>query len=514
VIRPHLLCSKLCFLLGGALLLVGCTTLGPDFEEPDVTWLEAWETDLYGLSGDGEPDPGFDLGSWWQLFDDPALNQLIEAARTSNPTLRIAGLRVLESRAVLGIARSGRYPQVNQLSGGANAVSSREIGSGQGGSDSLVDYQLGFGLGWELDFWGRFQRGIESADAAFFASIVSHRDVQVLLTAQVADLYFAYLTTRARIAIAGRNAGIQQRSYEITEELYRSGQSSELDLQQARTQYLSTRSEIPALEITLTNLRNALAALLGRPPGALPELASAPEDLPQTQPALVRELPARLLMRRPDVRTAAWQVAAQSAQIGIARADYFPAISLVGTIGVSGNSLSASPDTGLVSVGPGFTWNIFDYGRIGNNVRVQDARLEQAIANFQNRVLDAAREIDDTAVSIAKTEERKQYLSASVDAALRSLELANTRYREGYADFQRVLDAQRVLFLQAEQELVNRSSHISAIVNFYKALGGGWRATPVEELIEEPVRERMRSRSNWGDLLDAPLPEPALPGPG
>ena len=221
---------------------------------------------------------------------------------------------------------------------------------------------------------------------------------------------------------------------------------------------------------------------------------------------LINDVPARLLIRRPDIRTAAWQVAAQSAQIGIAEADFYPAISLLGNISWSGSSLSGSPNTRTLGVGPAFTWNIFDYGRISNNVRVQDARLQQAIEGFQNAVLQAAREIDDAAITVVKTAERRSLLKDSVRASERALELANTLYIEGYAGFERVLDAQRAVFAQAQQELSNQGNHISAVINLYRAIGGGWTRTPVEEIVPPAVRETMKVRSDWGDLLTAPIP--------
>lgn len=494
-------------LLVSAIGLSACTTLGPDYQRPDVAWLEEWQTSLYGQLADADRQAFSDLRFWWHLFDDPALNQLVEAARQANPSLRIAGLRILESRAQLGIAGSALYPQVKQLGSAVSYVNTRRRGGALPNNDEdFVSYQAGFNLGWELDFWGRFQRGVESADAAFFSSIANQQDAQVLLSAQVADLYFAYRTTEWRIAIARENAAIQNRSYEITRRVYASGQQSELDLQQARTQYLSTLATIPDLQITLTQTRNALTTLLGRPPGDLPELSGETRRLPAVEPLLIRGIPARLLMRRPDVRAAAWQIAAQSAQIGIAEADFYPAISLLGSIGWTGNSQSRSPDTGTFTLGPGLTWNIFDQGRIANNVRLQDARLQQLIEQYQNTVLQAAREIDDAAIRVVKTAERQTLLTDAVVAARRSLELANTRYREGYADFNRVLDAQRALFSQTERELVNQGSQVSAVIALYKSLGGGWLDTPVEQLIPQPVRDDMQRRSDWGELLSSPLP--------
>jgi len=470
--------------LWAAFALNACTTLGPDYQEPEVQWLGEWNTSLYGQIGTPEQQAEADLSFWWRVFDDPVLNGLIESAKQANPSLRIAGLRILESRAQLGIAGSTLYPQVQQIGGAINYVNTRQRGGNLPNDDqSLTTYQTGFNLGWELDFWGRFSRGIESADAAFFASIANQQDAQVLLSAQVADLYYAYRTLEQRIAIARKNAAIQKRSYEITERVYQSGQESELDLQQAKTQYLATLSTIPELQISLTQTRNAISALMGRPPGDIPELSGRSGRLPVVKPVVVRDIPARLLMRRPDIRAAAWQAAAQSAQIGIAEAEFYPTITLLGSIGWSGDSLSSSPDIGSLAVGPGLSWNIFDYGRIENNVRVQDARLQQLIELYQETVLQAAREIDDAAISVVKTAEQRRTLNASVRAAQRALDLANTLYQEGYADFQRVLDAQRASFSQSERELINQGSHVSAVIALYKALGGGWLDTPVQDLI-------------------------------
>ncbi len=482
--------------------LGGCVTLGPDYEEPDVSWLQDWQTDLYGQADSESERADADLRFWWQVFDDPVLSALVADARQHSPTMQLAGLAVLQSRAVAGIAGAARYPQVQQITGNAASVTSGETGSGE--TDSFGDYGASLGIGWELDFWGRFRRSIESADAAFFASIANQQNVQVLLASQVANLYYGYLATKRRIEIAEQNAALQKRSFEITEELYNSGQESELDLQQAKTQYLATLSSIPPLEITLVTTRNGLAALLGRPPGEVPELDNVPEDLPLVEPQVLTDIPAHLLARRPDIRAGAWAVAAQSAQIGVARADYYPAISLVGSLGLSGDTLSADTATGVV--GSAFTWNVFDYGLIGNNVRLQDARLQQTVVYYQNSVLQAAAEIDDAAINVVKTHERKEILAETVAAANRSLEIARTRYQEGYADFQRVLDAQRTLFSQTERELINRADHVTAVVSLYAALGGGWLETSVDDLIPEEVREQMRSRTKWGDLLDAPLP--------
>jgi NodT family efflux transporter outer membrane factor (OMF) lipoprotein len=484
-------------------LLAACSTLGPNYVAPEVAWLDEWQLSSEQLESVRAAQDQVDLRFWWEILQDSTLNQLIGAAKQGSPSLRIAGLRVLESRAALGIAGSTLYPQVQQLSGEVSQTGVRQDGASQ--TTQYTSSQVAASAAWELDFWGRFRRGIESADAAFFASIANQQNLQVLINAQIAELYFAYRTNEARINIARENAAIQQRSYEIAESLFNSGQSSELDLQQAKTQYLTTMSKIPGLELALTQLRNGLGALLGRAPGDLPELESPDYKLPCIQPARMEEVPAQLMMRRPDIRAAALQVAAQSAQIGIAQADYYPAISLFGSIGWSDSSNAGSQET--AAVGPSLRWNIFDWGRIENNIRVQDARLQQLIESYQETVLQAAREIDDAGTAVLKTTETQVIIDESVEAASRALQIANSRYKEGYADFQRVLDAQRALAAQADVQVINQGSHISAVIGLYRSLGGGWINMGIEELVPEEIRTKMEHRSDWGDLLIAPFPE-------
>jgi NodT family efflux transporter outer membrane factor (OMF) lipoprotein len=482
-------------------LLSACTMLGPDYQEPDTAWLRAWDAGLHGLSGEGDDVA---LQAWWRLFRDPVLDRLVQEAASGNRDLRLAALRIFESRALAGIAGAGLYPQVQQVSGAVDYVAA--LGKDAGPSDYL-GYQAALTVGWELDFWGRFRRAIESADAAFFAAVENERAVQVLIHAEVVDRYLAYRVLQERIRIARHNAGIQKRSFQIATELYESGNTSELDLQQARTQYLSTLAAIPQLELSLRQTGNALAVLLGRVPGDLPELETAADyRLPMIDGPRIAEAPTRLLLRRPDVRAAAWRVAAQSAQIGVAQADLYPAVSLLGTLGWAGSSLAGVPGSGRFTLGPGLRWNIFDHGAIRNNVRLQDARLQQAIEQYQNTVLQAVREVDNAAVAVVKTREQAALLERTVASARRALEIANTRYREGYSDFQRVLDAQRALFAEADRRVVNQGAHLAAVIQLYKGLGGGWSPRGTGELLPAQLRGTMKERTDWGGLLDAPLP--------
>ena len=314
--------------------------------------------------------------------------------------MKIAGLRVLEARAQLGIALAGRYPQVQQANADVLSSARKRSDGFNPRSGAYWQYGAGFSVGWELDFWGRFSRAIESANAAFFAAQANRDDALVLLHAQVADTYFTLRTAEARLRIARENAQLQKRSFEIAQKLFKSGETDELDLQQAKTQYLGTLSSIPDLESQIVLAHHALSVLTGRPPGPLPELDVAPGKagvVPLVGHAVLQDVPANLLLRRPDVRAAEYQMAAQSALIGVAKADLYPSVTLLGSLVWSASSLTGSPNTLAVVAGPSVTWNIFDHGKITNNVRVQDARLQQLTVAYQNTVREAAREADDAA---------------------------------------------------------------------------------------------------------------------
>ncbi|KGE03038.1 Outer membrane efflux family protein [Pseudohaliea rubra DSM 19751] len=492
------------------LFCAACAPLGPEFQEPESDWLATWQPTLYGQVTD--PDPAWEaaLTQWWQRFEDPRLAALIDHARRANPGLRSAGLRVLEARAALGIASGNRYPQRQRIEGSA-AVAGVDNSAGLDPDRTDTSASLGLSLAWELDFWGRFRRAVESAEAASFATITAQRDAQLLLTAEVAARYYGYKTTLRRIRVARQNVAVQARSLEITTRLFDEGQTAELDLQQAKVQYLSTRAGIPSLEIALARQRNALAALLGRPPGDIPGLDTIDDSLPAVAPQAIPALPARLLARRPDVRTAAWQAAAQSARIGIAAAELYPAIGLAGSIGWSGSSLALAPDRTVLAAGPTLRWNILNYGRLENAVRIEDARLQQALEGYRAAVLTAAREIDDAAVQVVKTAERQGDLDASLTAAERSLALATRRYQEGYSGFQRVLDAQRALAAQADRAIGNQGDHLQAVIRLYAALGGGWETATADTLLPAETQEALRARGAWDKHLDAAPAEPHEP---
>ena len=486
-----------------ALLLIalgfsGCVQLGPDFAPQKTAWIDHWNSSALEQASQQKAQP--DTLQWWTIFKDPVLDRLIAEADAGNPNLQIAGLRVLEARAALGIAQSGLYPQLQQATAESLYLDRNQTGGVLPRDVNAWQYGAGFNLGWELDFWGRFSRAIEASDATYFATQANYENALVLLRAQVADTYFVLRTTEARLKIARENAQLQKRSYEITERLFKSGNSAELDLQQAKTQYLGTLSTVPELEALVLRTRNALAVLLGMPPGVLPPLAENQALIPLIDAAVLQDVPANLLLRRPDVRAAELLAAAQSARIGIAETDFYPSITLLGSIGWSATSLDGVSDNRDMIVGPSLNWNLFDHGRISNNVRVQDARLQQLIEAYRDSVLQAAREADDAATGLVKSLERERILREAALSAKRSTTLASAQYREGYSDFQRVLDAQRALFVQQDNYLITRGNAVSNLIALYKALGGGWHNNL--PLIDPATREQMQQRTDWGDLLD------------
>jgi NodT family efflux transporter outer membrane factor (OMF) lipoprotein len=494
-------------LLIGAVCMGGCVEVGPDFHRQHEAWTEHWSSPAIEQTTSQQAQP--DAQQWWQVFADQNLEHLIAEADAHNADLKIAGLRVMEARAQLGIALSGRYPQVQQINGDVLYGAERRSEGSHPHDGGFLQYSAGFSVGWELDFWGRFSRAIESADAAYFAARANHDDVLVLLHAQVATTYYALRTAEARLRIARENAKLQKRSFEITERLFKSGESDELDLQQAKTQYLGTLATIPDFENQIMLDRHALSILIGRPPGPLPELEEQPGKegvIPLIDRAVLQDVPVNLLLRRPDVRAAELQVAAQSALIGVAQADLYPSVTLLGSLTWTATSVAGAPSTLALVGGPSVSWNVFDYGKIRNNVRVQDARLQELIVAYQETVREAAREADDAATGLVSALERESILRDAQLAALRSLTLANTIYREGYSDFQRVLDAQRALSAQQDAYVVNRGNAVSSLITLYAAVGGGWHTG--EPLVDAATRQQMEQRTNWGDLLDESKPPP------
>jgi NodT family efflux transporter outer membrane factor (OMF) lipoprotein len=515
------------FLLGLMVLVLlvgGCSLLpmvGPDYTKPQAPEAEGWiEKDDPKIKS--EPT---DLSTWWRVFDDPVLDTLIETAYQQNLPLQIAGIRILEARAQLGIAIGGMFPQQQQGRGAYTRVNVSEHAANTTGTLDFAygEIDLGFDAAWELDFWGKFRRSVESSLGNLEASIASYDDILVTLTAEVARSYVLIRTLEERLAIARENVRIQERSLRIAEVRFEGGEVTELDVQQAKALLGDTQALIPRLRSSLRQAKNGLGTLLGKLPGEVDMILIEQKPIPTVPAEVAVGIPAELLRRRPDIRFAERQLAAQSPQIGVAKADLFPHFVLFGSIGIrasdaaltaagglSGSTFSDlwDPDSIEFFGGPAFRWDILHYGRIRNRVRVQDARFQQLVANYQNTVLRAAQEVEDSMVAFLRGQEEAGFLSNSVAAAARSVELSMIQYREGLVDYQRVLDTQR--FLAQGQDLLTSTTGSVAVnlVGMYKALGGGWQIRAGKDFVSDETKAEMRERTGWGKLLELEKVEP------
>ncbi len=499
---------RLAAFTGSWLAIAGCAHVGPDFEQPDVPVKTEWQ--MYESELVKTRPPEFE--QWWNIFGDPVLDKLVALAYSQNLPLEVAGLRVLEARAQLGIAVGQIYPQRQTADGAAISTSRSENAPNTAAGDlTYTQYDLGINIGWELDFWGRFQRGVESADASLLASVAAYDAALVLLVAQVVDTYIVIRATEEQLRIARENVNLQRRSYEITDTLFRNGEQSELDRQQALTLLLSTEATIPALQTTLDRSRNALSILLGQAPGDIAPLIAGSTAIPEPMAELAVGIPTDLLRRRPDVRQAELQAAAQSALIGVATADLYPSFALTGSLGLvsaSGTDSSRAggnlfdSDSLQFTAGPSFSWPFFNYGRLKNNIRVQDARFQQTLVNYENTVIEAVREVEDAIAGYVRGLTQQEILGRGVESAKRSTEISMLRYQEGFSDYQRVLDAQQSLFGQQQRHINSQSGTVRSLTALYKALGGGWEIRAGRGFIDPETLETMNERTDWGKLLE------------
>ncbi len=499
---------SLCLLLG---YLSACTTVGPEYVQPESPLAPEWyQAERAGLTTTVEEQL-----RWWSRLNDPVLDQLVELAHKQNNSLKIAGLRVLESRAQLAIAVGNQYPQAQAVAGDATAVqASKSAANTAAGDLSFTQYNVGIGASWEIDFWGKFRRGIEATDAAYLASVAGYDQVMVLVTAQVCGTYLAIRTLEEQIRITSENIVLQQRSYDIVNVQFENGSTSELDVLQARTQLLSTRSSIPQLQTELYQAQHSMSILLGMAPADISDLLGTGTSIPKIPEETALTLPADLLRQRPDVRQAEYLAMAQNARVGLAQANLYPSFSLNGSLGLvaagntdttrSGNSGLGqlfNTDSVTYAVGPSFVWPFLNYDRIRNSVRVQDARLQQALFAYKETALQAAREVEDAIVALEGARQQDGLLRDTVVAAKRSADVAQLRFNEGFADYQRVLSAQQALFAQQSRYVTNRSKVVSSYISLYLALGGGWQVRYETDLLDTETRKALTERTDWGDLI-------------
>ena len=494
---PALICLP--FLFTAVVFTCGCTSwqeyvhngfkVGPNYCKPPAPVAKDW-IDANDQRVRTESD---DLSKWWTVFNDPVLDSLICYAYNQNLSLRVAGMRVLEARAQLAIDVGNLLPQTQAATGDFNwnglskntANNFLAFGAPPGGEAGVTipifkrwygQWDQGFNLSWELDFWGRFRRAIEADSATLDASVENFDDVLVTLLGQVATNYAQLRITEQRIKYAQENVELQRETLQIVEARFKRGTVTKLDVAQATSTLEQTRATIPELRISLRQFNNQLCILLGIPPEEL-RARLGPKPIPTAPVEVAVGIPADLLRRRPDVRRAERQAASQSAQIGVAESEFYPHIAINGTWEYSAEFFKDlwSSKALAGSVGPTFTWNILNYGRILNNVRVQDARFQELVATYQNTVLSAAQDVENGLVTFLEGQQRTKFQAASVKAAEEAAQIAIAQYKAGTVDFTRVTQLELNLVTQQDTLAQAQGEIVTGLVQVYKALGGGWQ---------------------------------------
>jgi NodT family efflux transporter outer membrane factor (OMF) lipoprotein len=485
----------------------GCIKVGPDFTRPDAPvsarWLESGDSRISNAP--------VDYREWWRVFNDPALNRVIDLAYRQNLTLKVAALRVVEARAQLGISIGMLFPQDQRLIGSYqfNRVSERAFQAGALLNQRYDQAEVGGTASWEIDFWGKYRRNIESAKDLWKASLADYDNALVSLTADAATFYIAVRTLEKRVDVALQSLETQREGLAIAEARYDAGTTSFRDVEQARSLLMDTQAAVPVLMTQLRQAKNALSVLLGSPPGDLTDLLSGGSGIPAPPAEVPLGIPADLLRRRPDIRSAEYQAASQCARIGIAKADLFPAFSLTGIFEFIATDVGNSSTRDVFrwgsrqyTWGPAGDWKVLNYGRLLNAVRVEDARFEQAIAAYGNTVLKAQQEVEDAVSGFLRSQERAELLAGSVASAKNSLIIAHAQYRGGVADYTTVLSAQQAL-LNGQDNLASTLGDISRYLTaVYRALGGGWQIRENMSLLPGETKDSMAKRTHWGNLLE------------
>ena len=479
-----------------ALLISGCTALGPDYSTPEVnvesTWSEAKDPKVSSV-------PSVDPKWWEAAFQDAEINQLVETALQQNLSLRSAGLRVLQSQQQLAIAIGNQYPQQQQMTG----LAARE----KSGGVIFNDYNLGLNLSWEIDFWGRFKRQIESASADLDASVADYDNVLISLVSQVARNYILIRTFQERIKVARSNIKLQRESLRITRAKYKAGDVSDLDVDQAESLLNNTIATVSSLEISLYKFKNSLAVLLGKPPQEYNYLLAEKRKIPSTQAEIAIGMPQDIIRKRPDIRSAERQLAAQSAEIGFAVTDLYPHLGIGGSIGTSAEHSSDlfTSNAEIWNLYGMFQWNIFNYGRLKSNVRLQDALFQQLLVDYHNTILQAQVDVENAIVAYLKSHEQLKSYELATNASQRAVNVSNTQYQNGLINFNTVISNLQALSQQQDLLSSARGNVATNLVQVYKALGGGWEIRdnrdPVD-LLPATVKDEMRKRtSDWEDVL-------------
>lgn len=453
-------------------LVSGCT-LGPDFEEPVVQSPETWQTRVAQTADLADIE-------WWELFDDPILVSLVTNALVKNRDINIAISRIAQSRAALGFTEVDGYPRLD-----VEAAINRGDFTGAGKSPTTsTNAYIAAPLSWEIDFWGKFSRATEAARADLIASEYGYKTVQLTLVSDVVSTYYQLLDFHRRLTISENTLKSRSESLDIIQHRFDKGIISELDVNQAEIQKEIAAAAIPLYQRSISVTENSLSLLLGRLPGEIKLRDNMSE---QTQPpSIPMGLPAQILERRPDIIQSKFQLRAQTANIGVAEALRWPAISLTGTLGVASTELdSITVDGGVWSVGGQLLGPVFNFGQNKRRVEIEEAITQQFLFEFENTVLTAFREVEDALVEIQTYRMELAAIDRQLKAARNANRLSKERYDKGVSSYLEVLDTERTLFNTDLKQSETHQLYLKAYVNLYRSLGGGWVTEADREFLRE-----------------------------
>jgi NodT family efflux transporter outer membrane factor (OMF) lipoprotein len=462
-----------------SLFMAGCNTaVGPDFQAPSPRLPETWQlTETADNLTSFETITLYD--EWWRVFDDPDLTRLVSDVKEQNRDLAAATARLDSYAAAYGVARSGLMPMIHAQGGISRERESERVRNTANQSiaeNPIWMYQAGFVMSWEIDVWHKIRRNMEAARGEWDASIEDRRNLMVLLQAQAASEYIRLRTAQQRHEFAQKNVTLQEETLELVQDRFDAGLTGELDVHQAKMNLASTRARLPALKTQQTEALNALSLLTGRLPGELNQLLT-PKWIPMAS-ALPEMLPAELVRNRPDIRAAERLLAAQTARIGVANADFYPALTLDGMFSLvsrdSGEFFTSAAQK--YSIGPSFTWPVFTGGMIKSRVQMEQAATKAALARYEQAVLTAFRECEDALAAYINEGATLTALNQAVASTQKSVELSQSLYVTGIVNFQNVLDMQRQLATFQDQLAQSMGQSAVGLVAVYKAFGGGWES--------------------------------------
>ncbi len=463
------------------LTVVGCA-VGPRYKRPEMPVPQAWRESPAA----GVPATGSSLERWWTTFHDPILDSLVTRAVEGNLDLKIAAARIRAARAARGIAASAALPQVDVEGAYSRAKRSDAVppfksapgGNSPFGPREQNAFEAGFDAGWEIDVFGGVRRDKEAALAQVQAAEEGRRDVLVTLLADVARNYAELRGTQQQLQILEETLRSERDTLDIAKARLEAGLGTELDTARAEGLLAANAAQRPALERFAKQAVYRLGVLLGKDPGALASELETPGAIPFAPPEVPPTLPSELLSRRPDLRRAERELASATARVGVAKADLFPRFSIVGIFGRRSEDVAdlRSGISQFWTLRPLVRWPIFSGGRIRANIRVQDARQEQALRQYEKAILTALEEVENALSAHTRERRRQESLRLAVAANRRALDLATDRYTSGLESFLSVLDAQRSVYAAEDHLVQSERNAVVSLIAVYKSLGGGWPA--------------------------------------